>query len=589
MRTLSTLMLTVIGLTVWALPAAAWWNEEWQYRKKITFNTKPAGADVGENLTDVPLLIRLHTGNFNFGNARETGEDLRFVAGDDQTLLKHHLEKYDNLEELALVWVRLPKLAGGSDQDFIYLYYGNAEAVGGQDLAGTYGPMQAAVFHFGQPEPFQDVTANKNQLAKIPAGAVIPANIGDGASLSSPGDAFSIQGAPSLDFSKGFTISCWVKIAAPQKSQLFSRSSETSRLDIGIDQTRIYCRVMKEDGKQYITEESAELTLDNWNHLAISGTGKGVISVYLDGAKTYYMQLPGGLPALSGDLLVGSGPDKADIFTGEMDEIQLYAQALTDGWIRALYANQGPDGRLMAFDVEMMTEKSGFLEDMHLGTIVKNITLDGWIIIGFICIMGFASAIVILSKSFTLYLANKENKSFISVFKEHQDPLALNTDQEAYENAPVFRIYLAGRHTIQQWFGGSAADRPVLTPKKMEGVRAALEKSLMEETTGLNAWLMVLTLSISGGPFLGLLGTVWGVMTTFASLAETGEANLTAIAPGVASALATTVFGLIVAIPALFGYNYLATRVKQATIDLSLFVDDFGLKIDLNYGGEHAA
>jgi biopolymer transport protein ExbB len=73
-------------------------------------------------------------------------------------------------------------------------------------------------------------------------------------------------------------------------------------------------------------------------------------------------------------------------------------------------------------------------------------------------------------------------------------------------------------------------------------------------------------------------------MSTFAAIAEAGEANIMAIAPGVASALATTVFGLLVAIPALFGYNYLTTKVRSITIDLSMFVDELGMKVDETYG-----
>jgi biopolymer transport protein ExbB len=92
--------------------------------------------------------------------------------------------------------------------------------------------------------------------------------------------------------------------------------------------------------------------------------------------------------------------------------------------------------------------------------------------------------------------------------------------------------------------------------------------------------MVLLTMAITGGPFLGLLGTVWGVMNTFAAMAEAGEANLTAIAPGVASALATTVFGLIVAIPALFGYNYLSGKIKNITADLGIFVDDITVKLE---------
>ena len=87
----------------------------------------------------------------------------------------------------------------------------------------------------------------------------------------------------------------------------------------------------------------------------------------------------------------------------------------------------------------------------------------------------------------------------------------------------------------------------------------------MLESRQMGAGLVVLTLGISGGPFLGLFGTVWGVMNTFAGMAEAGQANLAAIAPGVASALACTLCGLLVAIPALFSYSFLTQRIKDIT------------------------
>ena len=107
----------------------------------------------------------------------------------------------------------------------------------------------------------------------------------------------------------------------------------------------------------------------------------------------------------------------------------------------------------------------------------------------------------------------------------------------------------------------------------------------MRETQKLNSMLVLLTIAISGGPFLGLLGTVVGVMITFAAIAAQGDVNVNAIAPGIAAALAATVAGLIVAIPALFGYNYLLSRVKEITSDMHVFIDEFVTKIAEYYGG----
>jgi biopolymer transport protein ExbB len=78
---------------------------------------------------------------------------------------------------------------------------------------------------------------------------------------------------------------------------------------------------------------------------------------------------------------------------------------------------------------------------------------------------------------------------------------------------------------------------------------------------------------------LGLLGTVVGVMITFAAIAAAGDVNVNSIAPGIAAALVATVAGLAVAIPALFGYNYLITRIKNATSDMHVFIDEFVTKV----------
>jgi biopolymer transport protein ExbB len=93
-----------------------------------------------------------------------------------------------------------------------------------------------------------------------------------------------------------------------------------------------------------------------------------------------------------------------------------------------------------------------------------------------------------------------------------------------------------------------------------------------------------MNMSVAGGPFLGLLGTVWGVMNTFASLAESGEANLTAIAPGVASALACTMAGLLVAIPCLFASSYITGLIKDMNADVNVFIDDYILKMEERKG-----
>ena len=101
---------------------------------------------------------------------------------------------------------------------------------------------------------------------------------------------------------------------------------------------------------------------------------------------------------------------------------------------------------------------------------------------------------------------------------------------------------------------------------------------MMRENQRFNSGIVLLTIAISGGPFLGLLGTVVGVMITFAAIAAAGEVNVNSIAPGIAAALVATVAGLAVAIPALFGYNWLASQIKNLSGNTAVFVDEFVAK-----------
>ena len=87
--------------------------------------------------------------------------------------------------------------------------------------------------------------------------------------------------------------------------------------------------------------------------------------------------------------------------------------------------------------------------------------------------------------------------------------------------------------------------------------------------------MVLLTIAIAGGPFLGLLGTVVGVMITFADIAASGDVNINSIAPGISAALLATVAGLAVAIPALFAYNYLLSRIKEISSGMRVFADEF--------------
>src|SRR4029077_5939165 len=150
--------------------------------------------------------------------------------------------------------------------------------------------------------------------------------------------------------------------------------------------------------------------------------------------------------------------------------------------------------------------------------------------------------------------------------------------------APLYRLFNLGAQEIRRRFRGNGGHH-TLSPQAIESIRAVLDSGFVQETQRLNRLMVMLTIAISGGPFLGLLGTVVGVMITFAAIAASGDVNVNAIAPGIAAALVATVAGLGVAIPALFGYNYLISRIKDLTNDIQVFVDEFVTKMAEFYGG----
>jgi len=95
--------------------------------------------------------------------------------------------------------------------------------------------------------------------------------------------------------------------------------------------------------------------------------------------------------------------------------------------------------------------------------------------------------------------------------------------------------------------------------------------------------MIVLSTAVAGGPFIGLLGTVWGVMETFAGIAKANSASLTAMAPGVAGALIATVIGLLVAIPAMFAYNFMVTTIRSITQELDGLASRYATQIEHIY------
>jgi biopolymer transport protein ExbB len=220
-----------------------------------------------------------------------------------------------------------------------------------------------------------------------------------------------------------------------------------------------------------------------------------------------------------------------------------------------------------------------------MGILLGAVTLDGWIVIALLGVMAVLSFYVMISKAFILSSNGKANKIFLDAFESNWHALLTPGSQETAQLATnktllkssIYRLYMVGVFEVKQRFDTQLANQQkfYLSDAMLNSVRAALDAAMMREMQKLNSGIVALTISIAGGPFLGLLGTVVGVMITFAAIAAAGDVNVNAIAPGIAAALVATVAGLAVAIPALFGYNWLASQIKNASNDGAVFLDEF--------------
>ena len=195
---------------------------------------------------------------------------------------------------------------------------------------------------------------------------------------------------------------------------------------------------------------------------------------------------------------------------------------------------------------------------------------------------------VMAFKAVQMRRAKKLNQYFTAEFKAQKTVLEMFDRRIQAEGCPLFAVYQAGSVELDARLKGKAdeARKKILSLKSMEHVKRLMENSVAQESLKLESGLILLAIAVSGGPFLGLLGTVWGVMSTFAGIAQTGSASMAAMAPGVSAAFVTTVAGLLVAIPSMFGYNWLVHNLRVLTVELDNFAQEIVSKMETEYLSE---
>jgi biopolymer transport protein ExbB/TolQ len=220
----------------------------------------------------------------------------------------------------------------------------------------------------------------------------------------------------------------------------------------------------------------------------------------------------------------------------------------------------------------------------------EHATPAGKLVLLLLAIGSIFSWSVMVTKLRVIQFARKQNTRFLSAFRQDRQPLRLFEKNARFPGSPIFNVYRAACQEITFQLLGSAevdetfkarlgiADK--ISAAQMGAVRAAMERAVGETGLELESQMILLATAVSGSPFLGLLGTVWGVMDAFTGVAESGAPNLAAMAPGVSGALITTVTALCVAIPAMLGYNFLVTRIRGMIVEMDNFAGELGSELE---------
>lgn len=566
-------LLTILGTLVPGL-AHAWWQPDWAYRKPVTVDAGPKAGAVGGDPGRIPVLLRLHSGNFNFEGVSDSGADLRFVAGDDKTVLNHQIEQFNPLLGIALIWVDVPTLTAGTPQQ-LWMYYGNPKAPASGNGQRTFDPDYSLVYHFAEAGvPSRDSTAYGNH-AQTAVPALDGSVIGTGARLGTT--PLMLPASPSLALAAGapFTFSAWVRPDSLGAQQvLYARRDGAGELLIGVDQGVPFVQVNGQRSKP-----GQPIQANQWSHLAVKAD-KNNVALYVGGRPA--VSLATALPAFSTAAAVGADVNAAAglaNFTGAIDELRLSRTARPDALLLADAVSQGSESRLAVFGAdEQQAGKS------HFGFIIAAMPLDAWIVVGVLGLMMVLSWIIMIGKGRSYGAISRANAQFMQSFHEAAgaplDHLARNgkLSTAVKTDSSLWRLYDVAIDEMRRRHD-RGYDLNAVSNATIGAIRAAMDGVMVRESERMSKRMIWLSTTIEGAPYVGLFGTVIGIMLVFVVAAMAGAVDINSVAPGMAAALLCTAAGLGVAIPALFGYNWLSSRSDAIVADMVVFVDEFATRL----------
>jgi len=216
----------------------------------------------------------------------------------------------------------------------------------------------------------------------------------------------------------------------------------------------------------------------------------------------------------------------------------------------------------------------------QLGNLLQQ---TGWvarIVLAILLIFSLISWALIFQKLLLFGHINRQTARLLRNFRASKalpEPRSLGVAP----GSPLEEVYAAGYRELQNQLAGANPHGKV---KSINAVTVGMQLAAAEEVRRVEKWMPWLATTGSVTPFIGLFGTVWGVMDAFAGLGSAGAASLRVVAPGIAEALITTAAGLFTAIPAVVAYNHYLHDIKELATRMDNFTMEVGAQVEKHYG-----
>lgn len=333
-------------------------NNVWTHSKKLYLNTSLTGANVTEDVTNFPLLIRLDSGNFDFSQAQSTGADIRF-AKSDSTFLPYEIERWDAVNKKAEIWVKVDTIRGNDSTQSIKMYWGNDNSSSASSGASVFDTATgfAGVWHLDPPagSKVPDATAN-DANGTATATSSVAGIIGTAQMFDGKSSLIQVAGTANdkLNFQENgtFSVSAWVKTNV--LDSVFHSVVSKSNFEYGLQMRP----VNEWEFVTYIDKSRWEMSrapVMDYSWHSITGVRNGSNQYfYFDGmlVDSSSVTLSSNLArVIDQPLEIGHCPDGGTnpdrFFNGAIDEVRISRTALSAAWIKLCFMNQKEQNTLV--------------------------------------------------------------------------------------------------------------------------------------------------------------------------------------------------------------------------------------------------